>query len=150
VQYPPAPYPTAPYPAAGYPPGDQPGPSGGYPGGAYPGGGYPSGGYPADPSQTGYTGQGLAPSRASNGMAVASLVLGILGLTFFFGIASIPAVIVGHIARKQIRERNEDGAGLAIAGLVTGWIGVALVVAVIVFFVVIFGIFGLAAVGNYP
>lgn len=57
--------------------------------------------------------------------AVLSLVFGILGL-FFFG--SIVAVICGHIARSNIR--NSDGTltgdGLAVAGLITGYIGLLL------------------------
>jgi hypothetical protein len=74
-----------------------------------------------------------------NAMAIISLVLGILGLVLFFGVASIPAVILGHIARKQIRERDEDGDGIALAGLILGWIGVGLVLLVIGFVVVVFG-----------
>jgi hypothetical protein len=76
-------------------------------------------------------------------MAIVSLVLGILGLLLFFGIASIPAVITGHIARKQIKERGEDGDGMALAGLILGWIGTALVVLFIGFFAVVF--IGMAA-----
>jgi hypothetical protein len=78
-------------------------------------------------------------------MAIISLVLGILGLVLFFGVASIPAVILGHIARKQIRERDEDGDGIAMAGLILGWIGVGLVLLVIGFVVVVFGV---VAVGS--
>jgi hypothetical protein len=72
-------------------------------------------------------------------MAIISLVLGILGLVLLFGVASVPAVILGHIARKQIRERDEDGDGIALAGLILGWIGIGLVLLVIVFFVLVFG-----------
>ncbi|MBA6419475.1 DUF4190 domain-containing protein [Pseudomonas sp. 5Ae-yellow] len=57
--------------------------------------------------------------------AVASLVAGILGL-FFFG--SIIAIVCGHIARSLIKESNGRlaGDGLALAGLITGYIGIAL------------------------
>jgi hypothetical protein len=59
------------------------------------------------------------PARqTTNGLAVGSLVCALLGI-------SLPAVIMGHIARNQIRERNEGGDGLAIAGLVIGWLGIA-------------------------
>ena len=35
-------------------------------------------------------------------------------------------MIMGHIARRQIREGNQAGDGLAVAGLVVGWIGLAI------------------------
>ena len=82
-------------------------------------------------------------------MAIVSLVLGILGLVLFFGVASIPAVITGHIARRQIRERDEDGAGIALAGLVLGWIGVGLVVLFIGLFVVLIGIGAFASASGH-
>jgi hypothetical protein len=56
--------------------------------------------------------------QTTNGLAVGSLVCALLGI-------SLPAVIMGHVARNQIRERNEGGDGLAIAGLVIGWLGIA-------------------------
>jgi hypothetical protein len=61
------------------------------------------------------------PARqTTNGLAVGSLVCALL-----FPALSLPAVVMGHIARKQIRERNEGGDGLAIAGLIIGWMGMA-------------------------
>lgn len=57
----------------------------------------------------------------TNGLAVASLVLGIIWLC---GLGSILAVIFGHVALGQIKRSGEQGAGLAIAGLVLGWVGV--------------------------
>jgi Domain of unknown function (DUF4190) len=57
----------------------------------------------------------------TNGLAIASLVLGIIWL---YWIGSILAVIFGHIALRQTRQRGEGGRGLAIAGLTLGWIGV--------------------------
>ena len=61
------------------------------------------------------------PARqTTNGLAVGALVCSLL-----FPFLSLPAVIMGYIARKQIRERNEGGDGLAIAGLVIGWLGLA-------------------------
>jgi hypothetical protein len=60
-----------------------------------------------------------------NGLSVASFVLGLLWLSW---IGSILAVIFGHVALKQIRERNQSGRGLAIACLVFGWIGVGVLI----------------------
>jgi hypothetical protein len=57
----------------------------------------------------------------TNGMAIASLVMGILWL---FGIGSILALIFGYVSLRQINQRNESGRGMAIAGVVLGWVGV--------------------------
>jgi len=53
----------------------------------------------------------------TSGLAVTSLILGILGV-------SIPAVICGHIARSQIRRNSQflTGQGLALGGLILGYI----------------------------
>jgi uncharacterized membrane protein len=59
-----------------------------------------------------------------NSMAVASLVCGVA--EFFFGFPAIPAVVFGHIARKQIRQTGEEGNGLAVAGLALGWAAIGL------------------------
>ena len=56
--------------------------------------------------------------QPTNGLAIGSLVCALLGI-------SLPAVIMGHIARHQIRDKNQAGDGLAIAGLVVGWLGMA-------------------------
>jgi hypothetical protein len=56
----------------------------------------------------------------TNGLAIASLACGVA--QFAFGpLATIPAIMLGHIARSQIRRTGEQGAGLALAGLVLGW-----------------------------
>jgi hypothetical protein len=77
--------------------------------------------------------QPYVPPRRTNSLAVASLVCG-LAQPFMFGLTTIPAVILGHMAQSQIRRTGEDGGGLATAGLVLGWIGlsIALLVAVVV------------------
>jgi len=67
----------------------------------------------------------------TNGKAVASLVLGIV---WFWGITSILAIVFGSMARREIEESGgtQDGRGLAIAGIVLGWVGVGLLVVVVV------------------
>ncbi len=60
-----------------------------------------------------------APTTTStNGLAIASLVTSILGL-------SILGVIFGHVALKKITVTGEGGRGLALAGLVIGYLGLA-------------------------
>jgi hypothetical protein len=75
-----------------------------------------------------------AVSPPTSGMAIVSLVLGISGLTIFPFLGSILAVILGYMARNEIRRRPDEmaGEGLAVAGIVTGWIGVGLAVLSIV------------------
>jgi hypothetical protein len=94
-----APYGQAPYGQAPY--GQAP----------YPGQYGPPAGYP------------YAPPQRTNGMAIASMVLGILWL---YWIGSILALVFGYMARNQIRERGEAGSGMATAGIVLGWIGVGI------------------------
>jgi uncharacterized protein DUF4190/uncharacterized protein DUF1707 len=72
-----------------------------------------------------------AMPRRTNGLAVASLACGI-GQIFFWFLAAIPAVVLGHMARRQIRQTGEDGAGMALAGLILGWIGIVLTVLLVV------------------
>jgi hypothetical protein len=74
----------------------------------------------------------VAPSVAkTNGLAIASLACGLA--QFMVGpLASIPAIVFGHIARNQIKRTGEQGAGLALAGLILGWAAVILAIVVIV------------------
>lgn len=71
------------------------------------------------------------PSSAPNsGMAVASLIASILGLTLIPTIGSVLGLILGYMARNRIRDSagTMGGEGLAKAGIILGWIGVALLV----------------------
>ncbi len=62
----------------------------------------------------------------TNGLAIASLVLGIIWL---FWLGSILAVIFGHIALSQTKkDPSISGRGMAIAGVTLGWVGVAILV----------------------
>jgi type IV pilus assembly protein PilA len=70
---------------------------------------------------------GPLPGAATDGKAVASLVLGILSVTILSFLAGIPAVILGHLSRSSIRQSmgRLKGDGMALAGLVMGYISVA-------------------------
>jgi DUF1707 SHOCT-like domain/Domain of unknown function (DUF4190) len=61
----------------------------------------------------------------TNSLAVASLVCGI-GQLMVGPLSTIPAIVLGHVARQQIRRTGENGAGMALAGLLLGWGAVVL------------------------
>lgn len=69
-----------------------------------------------------------APS--TNGMAIASLILGILAIVscYVWALFGIPAVICGHISLKKIKNSRSpiQGKGMAITGLILGYIGILL------------------------
>lgn len=90
----------------------------------------------------------VTPAAApTSGMAIASLVCGILALTMCGIVSGIPAVVCGHMALGQIRNspHPQEGRNLAIVGLVLGYASIAITLAVILAFFV-FG-FGSALVG---
>jgi len=72
-----------------------------------------------------------ATGQKANGFSIASMVLGIL---WIWWIGSILALVFGYIARAQIRrsEGMQSGNGMAIAGIVLGWIGIGVLLLVIV------------------
>lgn len=61
----------------------------------------------------------------TSGLAITSLVCGIFGLFTF--ITALPAVICGHIAQSQIKKEKgrKTGAGMALAGLIMGYVMIA-------------------------
>jgi hypothetical protein len=81
---------------------------------------------PAAPAATPYAASATGPK--TNTLAIISLVLAF--------VISLGAIICGHIALSQIKKTGENGRGLAIAGLVLGYLGL-----VVGFLVVIFSVF---------
>jgi hypothetical protein len=73
----------------------------------------PQGGYPQVP-----------PQRTTSGSAVASLILSIVWVG---GLGSLLAVILGFIARNEIKRSNgsKSGEGMALAGIIIGFLGLA-------------------------
>jgi hypothetical protein len=86
--------------------------------------------YPPQPGMQGY--YPYPPARPTNGLAVAALVCGVA--QFAVGVTFIPAIICGHMARRQIRQTGEAGDGMALAGLILGYIGGVLIIGAIVLF----------------
>jgi len=62
----------------------------------------------------------VMPVPTTNGLAIASLVCALAQLVAG-PLTTIPAIVLGHMARRQIRRTGEQGAGMALAGLVIGW-----------------------------
>jgi hypothetical protein len=60
-------------------------------------------------------------ASGSNGFAVASMIFGLLG-------GGLLAIIFGHIALSQLKRNPQSGKGMAITGLVLGYLGLAAVV----------------------
>ena len=75
----------------------------------------------------------------TNAMAITSMVLGLLGIFLLGPFGSIPAIICGHMARRQIRDSNgqQQGDGMALAGLITGYIITALYAAVVLLYIIV-------------
>ncbi|MDB0068046.1 DUF4190 domain-containing protein [Akkermansiaceae bacterium] len=59
----------------------------------------------------------------TSGLAIASLILGLLGFVFCF-ITGIPAIITGHMARSRVKASGGTlgGGGIALAGIMLGYI----------------------------
>ena len=123
---PPAPPPGTPPPGYGPPPPGFPPQGYGQPGYAQPG--YGQGGYPPP----GYGAPGYPPvyGRPTNTMAILALVM-----AFVFAPAGL---ILGIVARRQIRRTGEDGDGLALAGIIVGGIVTAIFVFLIVLWIIAF------------
>ena len=61
----------------------------------------------------------------TSGAATASLILGVVGLVFgwcTFGVPCVIAVILGHIGYAQTKHGAASGRGMAVAGLVLGYV----------------------------
>jgi hypothetical protein len=130
--------PTAPFPPQPYSPPYSAPPVSGYPQSpaGYPQSpaGYPQQGYPAPPMYQPMVVGHLGPP--TSGWAVASMVLGIVGLLLVFcawGVPSLLAVIFGHIGLAETKRGEKSGQGMAVAGLVLGYIliGPAILIAVL-------------------
>jgi hypothetical protein len=107
-------------------PGSAPPPGYGQPGYGQPGYGPPPGyGQPGYGPPPGYPPQW---GRPTNTMAILALVL-----AFVFAPAGL---VLGIIARRQIRRTGEEGDGLALAGIIVGGIVTAIFVLGIVFWII--------------
>lgn len=63
----------------------------------------------------------------------------VLGIVWIYWIGSILALVFGYIAKSQIEQSGgrEQGMGMAITGIVLGWVGVGILAIFVVF--ILFG-----------
>ena len=100
-------------------------------------------------------------TTATNNLAVVSFVAGIA--SFFAHIVpviggftvAVIAIVTGFVARGQIKRSGEQGMWMANAGIIIGFVHIALgfiIVLVILFLIFIVGIamFGISATGGHP
>ena len=67
------------------------------------------------------------PAQSTSGMAVASMVLGIVGILtvcLAFGVPAVLAIIFGHLSISETSRKGKGGIGMAITGLVLGYVAV--------------------------
>ena len=76
------------------------------------------------------------PAGNSNGLGTAALVLGILSLVTWFlfigGLFGVIAVVLGFLGRGKAKRGEASNGGMALAGIITGAVGILLTVLVIV------------------
>lgn len=127
-----APYSPGPTPSSGQPPayGEQP-----VYGEQQPYGQAPYGQSPYAPPP--YMGYG-PPQPGTNGLAIASLVCSLGGLVTC--ISAPVGIVLGHMARRQIRQTGEQGEGMAIAGLWVGYILTVLGLLLLIAWVAVFAL----------
>jgi Domain of unknown function (DUF4190) len=65
-----------------------------------------------------YGGYGYTGSAGTNSLATASLICSLAGL--LIGLSAPVGIVLGIIALSQIKKRNQDGKGMAIAGVIVG------------------------------
>ncbi|WP_234373240.1 DUF4190 domain-containing protein [Streptomyces sp. H-KF8] len=96
------------------------------PQGAYPPPRFPQGPHGVHGPYGPYVPYGFRPPPPTNGLAIASLVFGLLWIVPFLGL------VLGLVALRQIRRRGEQGRGMAIGGAVmsaagiVAWVGMVL------------------------
>ena len=67
-----------------------------------------------------------APTGSSDpakGLGIASMILGICSITVVPVLTPIPAIVCGHKSRKKSKQSNTSPSGMALAGLITGYLG---------------------------
>jgi hypothetical protein len=85
-------------------------------------------------------------STATDGVAVAALIVGILAILVSWipvlgAIGGIVALVLGLVGRSRIKKRGARGNGMAVTGIATGAVAIAINIAILAFFVIAGGDF---------
>jgi hypothetical protein len=72
--------------------------------------------------------------RPTNSTAITALILGIVSF-ISCQLIGVVAIYLGSRARTEIRSTGEDGDGLALAGVILGWVSIGIFALVVLFFV---------------
>jgi hypothetical protein len=101
--------------------------------------------YPGAPGPLLAYGGYAPPVSQSSGMAIASLILGIVSIPLLSAYcAGVPcailAVVLGHVARGKVRRNEAAGGGMALAGVICGYVSIGLVLALVILFVAALGL----------
>ncbi|SBS73889.1 DUF4190 domain-containing protein [uncultured Microbacterium sp.] len=72
---------------------------------------------------------GYAAVQKTNTLSIVSMIASIAGFIWILPfVGSLAGAIMGHISLNQIKQTGEKGRGMALAGVIVGWAGLALVV----------------------
>jgi hypothetical protein len=82
-----------------------------------------------------YPAYGAPPPKSTDGKAIASLVCSLVAC----GIGSIAGVVLGHMSRSEARRENREPSGLALAGLIIGYLGIAVAAVALIGLLTAFG-----------
>lgn len=89
--------------------------------------------------------------QKTNNLAIVSLISGVVAWFAAPVLGSIVAIVTGHMARSQIRASAgmQDGDGLALAGLVLGYVSLLVgLVGLVLLMLMFLGVLGLGLLGN--
>jgi hypothetical protein len=79
------------------------------------------------------------PTARTNPLAIVSFVASLAAFFLWF-VGSLTAIITGHIALSQIKKSGEGGRGLALAGLIIGYVGIGMTALIVILYILIFAV----------
>jgi hypothetical protein len=83
--------------------------------------------------------------------AIASIVCAVANFFGIFIIGAILGIVFGKMAQKNIAQNPAlEGAGLARAGIIIGWVGLALVAAFLLLAIAFLGVFSVSTESDVP
>ena len=115
---------------------------------ASPSSGAPASGQPYPPPAYGQPQQQSYPPPYGGPQVATTNTMAILALVFAF-IFAPAAIVMGHVAKKQIRQSGEQGEGLATAGLWLGYIFTGLYVAFCALYIVLIAVGVASSEGDF-